>query len=190
MENSLLPVSSLDARLAQRLRTLRQERGWSLDDLAKRSGVSRASLSRLENAEVSATAQVLGKLCSAYGLTLSRLIRLVEDGFAPWVPQIDQPVWTDPATGFIRRSVSPPAHSLAGEVIEACLPIDTEIAYDAPPRPGLEHHLLLLDGALSVTLAGAVHSLRPGDCLRYQLFGPSRFQTPPDSGARYLIFLV
>ena len=37
--------------------------------------VSRASLSRLENAEVSPTASVLGRLCAAYGLTMSRLMR-------------------------------------------------------------------------------------------------------------------
>lgn len=189
MENSLVD-ETLDHRLAQRLKALRQERGWSLDDLAKRSTISRATLSRLENAEVSATTQVLGKLCSAYGLTLSRLMRMVEVGFAPLVPQADQPVWTDPATGFTRRSVSPPAQSLAGEVIEATLAPGTDIAYDAPPRPGLEHHLVLLEGELTLTLEGVAHRLRPGDCLRYQLFGPSRFQTLPIASARYLLFLV
>lgn len=189
MENPL-PDNALDHRLAQRLKALRQERGWSLDDLAKRSAVSRATLSRLENAEVSATTQVLGKLCSAYGLTLSRLMRMVEVGFAPLIRRADQPVWTDPATGFTRRSVSPPAQSLAGEVIDATLPPGTDIAYDAPPRPGLEHHLVLLEGELLLTLEGTAHRLCPGDCLRYQLFGPSRFQTPAQTGARYLIFLV
>ena len=37
---------------------------------------------------------------------------------------------------------------------------------------------------------GATHALLPGDCLRYQLFGPSRFQTPETSGARYMLFMV
>ena len=35
-------------------------------------------LSRMENAEVSPTAQVLGKLCAVYGLTTSRLLYMVE----------------------------------------------------------------------------------------------------------------
>ena len=52
----------LDLRIAGRLKALRAERGWSLDALARRSNVSRATLSRLENAEVSATANVLGRL--------------------------------------------------------------------------------------------------------------------------------
>lgn len=57
-------MDDLDARLARRLAELRTSRGWSLDALAARSGVSRATLSRLENAEVSPTAALLGKLCA------------------------------------------------------------------------------------------------------------------------------
>ena len=53
MENHPEFDQGLDMRIASRLKGLRQERGWSLDELAGRAGVSRATLSRLENAEVS-----------------------------------------------------------------------------------------------------------------------------------------
>src|SRR5215510_865195 len=102
-------TGTIDRRIAQRLKSLRGERGWSLDELAKRSTVSRATLSRLENAEVSPTASVLGKLCAAHGLTLSRLMRMVEEDFPPLVRRDAQPVWIDPENGFRRRSISPPA---------------------------------------------------------------------------------
>lgn len=180
----------METRLAERLRLLRMDRGWTLDDLAKRSGISRATLSRLENGEVSPTTAVLGRLCAAHGMTLSRLMILVEGDAPPLVPRKDQTVWTDPETGYIRRVLSPPGGDLTGEVIEATLPPGCRIDYDAPPRPGLEHHLVLLDGALSVTLDGIEHSLTPGDCLRYRLFGTSRFETPADCGARYHLFLL
>jgi transcriptional regulator with XRE-family HTH domain len=181
---------AIDRRVARRLRALRGERGWSLDELAGRSRVSRATLSRLENAEVSPTASVLGRLCAAYGLTLSRLMHLVEDGFAPLVRRCAQPEWTDPETGFRRRSVSPPARALAGEALECALPPGKRLRYDEPPRPGLEHHLVLLEGRLEVAVGGQSHDLRPGDCLRYQLFGPSAFATPDDCGARYVLFVL
>lgn len=190
MEQASSDVAALDRRIAQRLKTLRAERGWSLDELARRSGVSRATLSRLENAEVSATASVLGKLCAAYGLTMSRLMHLVEDGFVALLPRREQPVWQDPETGFRRRSISPPARSLAGEVLECTLEPGTRITYDVPPRSGLEHHLVLLEGELRLSVGGRDHDLKPGDCLRYRLFGPSAFETPAGSGARYLLFLV
>ncbi len=182
-------TATIDRRIAQRLKALRAERGWSLDDLAARSGVSRATLSRLENAEVSATASALGKLATAYGLTVSRLMHLVEEGFAPLVARADQPVWQDPETGFHRRSVSPPAQGLAGEVIEGNLKPGTRIDYATPPRPGLEHHLVMLEGALTLSIEGKSYDLGPGDSLRYQLFGASSFATGR-KGARYLIFMV
>ena len=181
---------SLDRRIAQRLKALRGERGWSLDVLAERSGVSRATLSRLENAEVSATASVLGRLCAAHGLTMSRLMLMVEDDFAPLIRRDAQTVWADPSVGFRRRSLSPPAQTLAGEALECELEPATHIPYEEPPRPGLEHHLLLLDGRLTVSVAERRYDLRTGDCLRYQLFGPSAFTTPKDRGARYLLFIV
>ncbi len=180
----------LDVQLAERLQGLRKEREWSLEELARRSGVSRASLSRLENAETSATAVVLGQLCAAYGLTLSRLMHMVEGGFSPVVRRKDQQVWEDPETGFRRRVVSPPAGALAGEALEGELPAKSHISYDASPRPGLEHHIVVMSGRLEVTIENVAHDLGPGDCLRYQLRGPSAFTTGPRSGARYMLFMV
>ncbi|MBX3572507.1 MAG: helix-turn-helix transcriptional regulator [Mesorhizobium sp.] len=181
---------ALSRQIAERLKALRATRGWSLDELAVQSGVSRATLSRLENAEVSPTAQVLGRLCSAYGLTMTRLMGMVEDDFTPLIRTRSQPAWEDPSVGFVRRALSPPAAALAGEVLECELRPDARIEYPLPPRPALEHHLLLLEGALSLTVDGARHELVPGDCLRYRLYGASRFETPPEAGARYLLFIV
>lgn len=190
METLASDDSAVDARLARRLRELRAGRGWSLDDLAARSGVSRSTLSRLENAGVSPTAQVLGRLCAAHGLTMSRLMVMVEDEFAPLLRRSEQTVWTDASVGFRRRSVSPPAGTLAGEALECELDPGARIVYEASPKPGLEHHLLLLEGRLRIAVEGAAHELRPGDCLRYRLFGPSAFETPADIGARYVLFMV
>ncbi len=182
-------AAALDRRIADRLRTLRAERGLSLEALASLSGVSRATLSRLENAEVSGTAAVLGRLCAAYGITLSRLMFEAEDDFSALVRHADQPVWVDAGTGYRRRSVSPPSPRLSGEALDCMLPPGTLIDYPAPPRPGLEHHLVLLEGALAVTLGAVRHALSPGDCLRYQLHGSSRFETG-EAAARYLLFMV
>jgi transcriptional regulator with XRE-family HTH domain len=186
----ITPDNDTDRLLARRLKELRNERGWSLDDLATRSGVSRATLSRLENADVSPTASVLGKLCAVFGMPMSRLMRMVEESFAPLISRTEQPVWTDPETGYVRRSVSPPVSQLAGEVIESTLPPSSHIHYDGTPRPGMEHHLVLIDGALEIAVSGQTHRLQVGDCLRYQLTGPSTFSTPNEAGAKYLLFMI
>lgn len=176
--------------LTLRLRELRLARGWSLEDLAKRCDVSRASLSRIEKGDVSPTTNVLGKLCSAYGLTLSRLMILAEEDYAPIVKRADQAVWIDERTGFRRRSVSPPSNALSCEVLECELSPGTYIEYPKPPSAGLEHHLLLLEGELVVEVDGKNHSIKPGDCLRYKLYGASSFQAHKVVGARYHLVVL
>jgi transcriptional regulator with XRE-family HTH domain len=190
MESIEKTSSSLDSQIAARLRALRAERNWSLEELAKRSDVSRATLSRLENAEVSPTASVLGRLCTAYGTTMSRLMRMVEEEFEPVVRGPAQWVWRDQATDFERRSVSPPNAALAGEVIECRLGAGTRISYPEASKPGLEHHLVMLEGQLSLTVNGMTHEVGAGDCLRYQLHGATEFVTADHTGARYILFMV
>ncbi|RCK45613.1 XRE family transcriptional regulator [Thalassospira profundimaris] len=182
--------AKLDQQIARQLRHLRQQRNWTLDQLASKTGISKSTLSRLEKADVSPTTDMLAKLCSAYTLTLSRLMLLIEDNFQPHYPVSQQPVWTDPKTGFVRRSLSPPASTLAGEVLECTIPANTTITYEQPPKTGLEHHLVMQDGEITLSLDHTSYTLRPGESLRYQLTGASRFQTPAKSAARYYLFIV
>ena len=60
--------------LAEHLRTLRVDRGLTLQELAAKSGLSRATLSRIENGEVSPTAETLGRLASAFAVPISQLL--------------------------------------------------------------------------------------------------------------------
>ena len=71
-------VDDLGQRLAQRIRLERDSRGWSLAELAERSGVSKATISKIERAEVSPTAVVLVRLASAFDLTLAGLMLRAE----------------------------------------------------------------------------------------------------------------
>jgi transcriptional regulator with XRE-family HTH domain len=180
----------VDARLAARLAELRAEHDWSLDDLAHRTGVSRSTLSRLERAEISPTAALLGRLCSVYGLTMSRLLSEVEAQPAQLVRAADQMVWTDAESGFVRRSVSAPHAGLRGEVVEGVLRPGAVISYDAPPVPGLEQHVWVLEGSLGLTVQGEAYTLGPGDCLRFRLWGGTRFECPGPEPVRYVVFVV
>ncbi|MFJ9774547.1 helix-turn-helix domain-containing protein [Kitasatospora sp. NPDC101157] len=181
--------TAADERLAQRLAELRVERGWTLEELARQADVSRSTLSRVERAEVSPTAALLGRLCAVYGRTMSRLLAEVESGPAPLVRAGEQQVWQDEASGFVRRSVSPPHSSLHAEIIEGRLPAGADIAYDRPCLPGLEHHLWLFEGQLELSLDGRPHLLGPGDCLRYRS-GTSRFRSLGPAEARYALVVV
>ena len=180
----------VDRRIAQRLARLRADSGWSLDVLAERTGISRATLSRLERSELSPTAAMLGRLCSVYGWTLSRFMAEAETRPANLVPASEQPEWKDPESGYRRRAVSPPTPGLRGELVEVHMPAGASVSFDAAPIPGLEHHLWMLEGALSLEVDGSAVRLRSGDCLRYVLTGSSRFQNLGKREARYVIAMV
>ncbi|AZQ38981.1 XRE family transcriptional regulator [Streptomyces cyaneochromogenes] len=180
----------VDARLGARLAELRAERGWSLGELAERSGVSRSTLSRAERAEISPTASLLNRLCHVYGRTMSQLLSEVESEPALLVRAAEQPVWEDRSSGFVRRSVSPPHAGLRGEIVEGRLTAGADIAYDRPPVPGLEQHIWVLEGELDVTVQEAEHRLGAGDCLRMRVWGPTRFRCAGPEAVRYVLAVV
>ncbi|MEU1342266.1 XRE family transcriptional regulator [Streptomyces sp. NPDC005827] len=180
----------VDARLGGRLAELRAEHGWSLGELAERSGISKSTLSRAERAEISPTAALLNRLCNVYGRTMSQLLSEVEAEPAPVLRAAEQRVWEDRASGFVRRSVSPPHGGLRGELVEGRLAAGADLAYDRPPVPGLEQHIWVLDGTLAVTAQGSEHHLDTGDCLRLRVWGPTRFRCVGPGETRYVLAVV
>lgn len=61
--------------VAARVRSLRRERGWSLDTLAARAGVSKGMLVALENARSNPNLATLVRLCDAFTVPLTELLR-------------------------------------------------------------------------------------------------------------------
>jgi transcriptional regulator with XRE-family HTH domain len=64
--------------IGDRVRRLREAKGWSLRDLSKLTGVSAPMLSQVERAETSPTLQVAAKIASGLDMSLSQLLRLDE----------------------------------------------------------------------------------------------------------------
>ncbi len=90
-----VPLEPLD--LGHRVRELRKERKWTLEQAAVQAGLARSTLSKIENGQMSPTYDALKKL--AAGLNLS-------------VPQLFTPPRDDQVTGrmAVTRSGSGAAH--------------------------------------------------------------------------------
>src|SRR5205809_1623829 len=101
-------ASDLNQRIAERVRELRAAHGLSLDALAERSGVSRSMISLIERGESSPTAVVLEKLATGLGVPLASLFDAPAATADPVSRRKDQVEWRDPASGYVRRNVSPP----------------------------------------------------------------------------------
>src|SRR5580658_8178862 len=100
--------SDIGPALAARIRLERTAREWTLDELSRRAGVSRAMISKIEREECSPTATILGRLSGAFGISMSALLAGVDEESGKLLRFAEQQVWTDPETGYTRRAVSPP----------------------------------------------------------------------------------
>lgn len=154
--------------LARRIRLEREARGWSLAELAARSGVSKAAISKIEREEASPTAALLVRLAAAFDLTLAGLLLRAEGGADRVTRAADQPVWTDPATGYRRRQIhARPDHPV--ELVEVEMPAGGRVALPASSYAHIRQIVWVRTGALTLIEGGVRHDLRPGDCLG---FGP------------------
>ena len=59
--------------LAERVRALRKDRGWTLEQAAQAAGLARSTLSKIENAQMSPTYDGLKKLAEGLGITVPQL---------------------------------------------------------------------------------------------------------------------
>jgi transcriptional regulator with XRE-family HTH domain len=185
--------TSLDTLLAQRIRRERDARGWSIAELAAASGVSRAMISKVERAEASPTAALLGRLSGALRLSVSTLLARAESDAGPArIARLDaQLLWTDPATGYRRRAVSPPGAE--PELVEVELPPRARVSYTAASFAFLRGQLVwVLAGRLAVEEGTEEALLAAGDCLVFDLETPKghAFRNPSRSRpCRYLVAL-
>jgi transcriptional regulator with XRE-family HTH domain len=161
-------IDDIGHRLALRLRLERDQRGWSLADLAERSGVSKATISKIERAEVSPTAVVLIRLASAFDLTLAGLMLRAEGQGERLSRASEQPVWRDPESGCVRKQVfSRPDHPV--EIVRVELPPRQRVTLPAASYAHIRQLVWVHGGSLVVADANARYVLGAGDCLG---FGP------------------
>jgi transcriptional regulator with XRE-family HTH domain len=186
--------SDLNQRIAERVRELRAGHGLSLDALATKSGVSRSMISLIERGESSPTAAVLEKLAAGLGVMLASLFDAPAAAQAPSGPvarRDDQPQWRDPASGYLRRNVSPAGVPQPMQIVEVQFPAGGRVAFETGPREVRVHQQVwVLEGAIDVTLGVERHRLREGDCLAMQLDRPTMFHNPTRKPARYAVVIV
>ncbi|HEX7981391.1 MAG TPA: helix-turn-helix domain-containing protein [Gemmatimonadaceae bacterium] len=186
---------SLNARIADRVRELRAARGLSLDALATRSGVSRSMISVIERGESSPTAVVLEKLSVGLGVPLARLFDApAEDEMLPAGPvarRADQPEWRDPASGYLRRNVSPSGVGQPFQIVEVEFPPRARVAFETGARDvRVDQQVWVLDGCIDVTWGDERFRLREGDCLAMQLDRPIMFHNATRKPARYAVVIA
>jgi transcriptional regulator with XRE-family HTH domain len=185
---------SLDERIATRVRERRAAAGLSLQALAARSGVSRSMISLIERGESSATAVVLDKLATALGLTLAALFdtpsRSARAVPSPLARAAGQPAWRDPASGYVRRNVSPAGWPVPFQIVDVQFPPGARVAYESAARHAAVHQQVwVLEGRIELSHGEQRHRLAEGDCFALELDRPIGFHNPTRKLARYAVVL-
>jgi transcriptional regulator with XRE-family HTH domain len=178
-----------EARLARRIRLERDARGWSLADLADRSGVAKATISKIERAEMSPTAVTLLRLAGAFDLTLAGLLLRAEGQGERLSRAADQPIWRDPESGYLRRQIfSRPDQPI--ELVEVKMPAGQSVVLPASSYARIRQLVMVQAGELTLTEDGVRHVLAAGDCLGFGAPSDVTFANETAAPCVYLVFLA
>lgn len=145
-------VAALARRVAQNLKSLRGAKGWTLDELANRCGVSRATLSQIETCRTNPTLAVLWKIASGLEISFSELIG--EDEPRPRLQLVsirEQDVIRTGDDTVESRPLAP--GRLLGDTDLYELTLAPEATMDSEPHAtGTFEALVVLEGAVRVTV--------------------------------------
>ncbi len=183
MSNEALDPSQA---IAERLRFEREARKWSLAELAEHSGVSKAMISKIERGESSPTMTVLGRLCGAFGLTISTFLTHAEGRVERLSRAADQIRWTDAGTGCVRTLISPTAGGPI-ELVMVELPAGAKVRFPQSLYSVFRQSIWVLEGELTLEEGDDVYELGVGDC--FDLGPPTNcsFANASKQPCRYMV---
>lgn len=160
--------------VAARVRTLRKERGWSLDALSARAQVSKGVLVSLENGRSNPNLATLVRLCDAFGEPLTTLLSAPEEPTAQvTAPDRHSVLWTGNAGGS-GRLVTGASRPMGAELWHWRL-APGEVHRSEAHMAGTVELLHVLSGTLTVTIAEQLVELPAGHALRMSADHPHAY---------------
>jgi len=190
-ETTSLAGQDINARIANRVRTLRTELGLTLDALAAKCEVSRSMLSLVERGESSPTAVVLEKIATGLGVPLASLFDDASAVANPLSRRADRTPWRDPQSGYVRRNISPANFPSPIHLVEVVLPAGATVSYETGARDvTIQQQIWVQEGSIDLTLGNVTYHLAEDDCLAMQLNAPTTFCNHTDKPARYIVVIV
>lgn len=179
----------ITSAVARTLRGLRAGRGWSLDQLAARSGVSKGVLVAVEQGRSNPNLATLARISDAFGVPVTRLVDI---GGEPAVrvsgPDAARVLWRGPSggTGTILGATDPP---WAVELWHWEVLPGEEFGGDAH-APAAREMAWVEAGTLTLTVAGERHQVGPGQCARFPAGRPHRYSNEGTAPVRFTMIVV
>jgi transcriptional regulator with XRE-family HTH domain len=182
-------LPDLTTAVARTLQALRADRGWSLDQLAARSGVSKGVLVALEQGRSNPNLATLARIGDAFGVPVTSLVDM---GGEPAVrissPDASRVLWRGPAggTGTIIAATDPP---WAVELWRWEVMPGEGFGGDAH-APATREMAAVEMGTLTLTVAGERHAVGAGQCARFPASRPHRYSNEGTEPVRFTMVVV
>jgi transcriptional regulator with XRE-family HTH domain len=158
--------ADLTGALARILLSLRSERGWSLDQLAHRSGVSKGVLVALEQGRSNPNLATLARIADAFGVPVTRLLDVPDEPVVRITgPESARVLWDGESggTGTIIAATEPP---WAVELWRWTVHPGERFGGDAH-SPASREMTWVEAGTVTLTVAGRGYQIGPGQCARF-----------------------
>jgi transcriptional regulator with XRE-family HTH domain len=180
-------ITQLAGAIARTVKLLRAERGWSLDQLCARSGVSKGVLVALEQGRSNPNLATLAKLSDAFGVPLTLLVDVGGEP-AVRIGDVSRVMWHGPAGGIgtLVGATDPPwgAELWRWEVLPG-----ESFGGDAH-APGTRELIWVESGCLTVTVDGEPHQAEAGESARFPAHLPHHYGNSGDEPARFIMLVV
>ncbi len=178
-------MENLTGKISTTLKSLRQEKGWSLDVASKHTGVSKAMLGQIERGESSPTIATLWKIASGFEASFSSFIEETSTDTIMPVHRMGELKQMHPLDDKIRvMPIFPYDENLHFEVfIIELLPGCEHLS---PPHKGdVIEHTVVVEGMIEVLLAGTWHKLKKNEGLRFNANQPHGYRNTSSKPATF-----
>ncbi|MBN2506682.1 MAG: helix-turn-helix transcriptional regulator [Verrucomicrobia bacterium] len=161
-------AEAITRHLGSRVRQLRTERDWSLEQLGSASGVSRSMLSQIEREQANPTLAVAMRIARAFGMGLGELLQMPAATSRVTVIRADDRTYHYRSDKDCRiRTLSPLNLEKDVEFYEVQLQPGGALR-SAPHFAGTREFLTVQKGRVRVESGGDAEGLGPGDSAHYR----------------------
>ncbi|MCC6809725.1 MAG: helix-turn-helix domain-containing protein [Deltaproteobacteria bacterium] len=158
------PEIGLDGIVGTNVRELRAKKGYTLDVLAKMTGLSRQLLGQIELGRTAPSVSVVWKVARAFEVPFSALLATPGKVETKVLPSATAKRLVSADGRYSSRALFPFGEQQRVEFYE--LRLAGHSREDAEPHaPGTRENLVVVSGRLDVELSGERHSLNKGDAI-------------------------
>ncbi|MEW4217791.1 helix-turn-helix domain-containing protein [Rossellomorea marisflavi] len=179
-------MNEMPMKIGDNIRKIRKERGLSLDQVAERTGVSKAMIGQIERDDSNPTVATLWKIANGLKVSFSSLLEAPAADVAIIDYKDVEPVLEDGGK-YVVIPIFPFEPTKKWESYRIVMKPGCDYRNDGHPR-GVEEYLTVLKGTFSLKIGEASYSLSEGESIRFEADVAHEYLNPsPDDAECHMV---